>query len=117
MLQAVKVALKEMVKLSTKTSFKGLCHEADANLWGVAMVKIRGSVAPVETCPGKVKMNADELFPPYDPTAVIIRPCRQGGSEHLQRQLAKKMKVKKAPVREVSPTAIEANPDVFRTFL
>lgn len=131
-LRAAKADLKREISLSKRTCFKELCRDANANPWGdayrVAMAKISGPAVPAETCPEKLQIIVDGLFPQHAPTVWPPTPYGQEGEERAiitneeLIEAAKKMKPKKAPGPDGIPNvalkaAITANPDMFRTSL
>lgn len=133
--RAAKASLKRAIKCSKSNSFKELCQDADANPWGnayrVAMAKIRGPSLAAETCPDKLKVIVEGLFPSHDPTIWPPTPYDDEGGSNAEGHLitneelvavAKGLKAKKAPGPDGIPnaalkSAIQAFPDWFRTVL
>lgn len=133
--RSAKAALKKAIKCSKTNCFKELCQAADANPWGsayrVAIAKIRGPSMVAETCPDKLKVIVEGLFPRHDPTTWPPTPYNDEGGSNAEGHLitneelvavAKRLKVKKAPGPDGIPnfalkSAVQAFPDRFRTVL
>lgn len=129
-----RAAFKQEIKRSKSSCYKELCREAEENPWGnayrIVMAKFKGPATPVETCPDKLRIIVEGLFPHHDPTVWPPTPYEDeeeepGGVRISNEELlavAKGLKVKKAPGPDGIPnvalkTAILAFPDLFRTTL
>lgn len=133
--RAAKAALKRAIKCSKSKCFKELCQDANANPWGnayrVAMAKIRGPSMAAETCPEKLKVIVEGLFPSHDPTIWPPTPYDDEGGSNAEGHLitneelvtvAKGLKAKKAPGPDGIPnvalkSAIQAFPNWFKAVM
>lgn len=132
--RAARAALNKAIKLSKKACLEELYRNANENPWGnaykVAMAKMKGPAIPPDRCPEKMKVIIETLFPTHEPTVWPPTPYDEQDVHDEETRVtneelvvvSKALPVKKAPGPDGIPnlalkTAIQENPDMFRTTL
>lgn len=132
--RAARAALNTAIRLSKKACFNELCHEANVNPWGnaykVAMSKIKGPAVPPDRCPETMKIIIEALFPMHEPAIWPPTPYVDEDTHDEEIRItneeltaiANALPTEKAPGPDGIPnvalkTAIQENPDMFRSTL